>query len=618
MDDVGNLYVVGTTYGALPGQTNLGGGDAYLRKFDGNGNELWTRQFGTQQDDALRGVGVDGAGRVYVVGQTIGALPGQTAFSQEDAYVRKYDKDGNELWTRQFGTHLTDDALAMAIDGVGNFYVVGGTWGELPGQTNLGGRDAYVRKYDGDGNELWTRQFGTNSRDDATEVAVDGAGNVYVVGDIPAALPGQTNLGRYDAYLRKYDNEGRELWTRQFGSQHFDLAWDVAVDRTGKVYVAGWTRGPLPGQAHLGDFDAFVGSYDGDGNQLWFHQFGTSENEHARRVLVDRLGNLYLVGYTDGAFPGHASSRQGDAFVMKMSGVRLAAASAKATVTRTTAPDVAWTRQFGTQADDFAKDLVVDGAGNLYVVGYTLGVFPGQTDLMGQDAFLRKYDSDGNGIWTRQFGPQGYITALDVSVDNAGYLYVVGDTWGTLPGQSNFGQGDAYVIKYDNDGDQLWTDQFGTSGNDTAAHAAVDQSGNLYVSGETEGTLPGQTKYSQSGRDSYLVKYDSDGHRLWTRQFGVFDIQGRDTSALWVEVDKAGNVYVAGEAEAAFPGQTSQGAEDIFLRRYDSGGNELWTRQFGTQDHDRDPALAVDGVGNIYVVGRVDGAFAGQTNFRFA
>ncbi|MCH8282423.1 MAG: SBBP repeat-containing protein, partial [Chloroflexi bacterium] len=86
----------------------------------------------------------------------------------------------------------------------------------------MGDADAYLRKYDGHGKEIWTQQFGTESEDHATGVTADGAGNLYVVGLTRGVFPGYTGLVGidYDAYLRKYDGDGNELWTRQFGTPH--------------------------------------------------------------------------------------------------------------------------------------------------------------------------------------------------------------------------------------------------------------------------------------------------------------------------------------------------------------------------------------------------------------
>ena len=149
---------------------------------------------------------------------------------------------GDIDWLRQFGSDLTgsgqglDPARAVAADG--SVYVVGDLPRALPGQTSAGGVDAYVRKYDAAGNELWTRQFGTGDTDQAFGIAVNAPG-VYVVGVTAGALPGQTTAGD-DVFVRKYDAGGTELWTRQFGSASDDFATGVAADASSPSDVRSW------------------------------------------------------------------------------------------------------------------------------------------------------------------------------------------------------------------------------------------------------------------------------------------------------------------------------------------------------------------------------------------
>ncbi|MBI2819368.1 MAG: SBBP repeat-containing protein, partial [Acidobacteria bacterium] len=145
-------------------------------------------------------------------------------------------------WIRQFGSTSNDWANRVAVDTSG-VYVAGLTNGALPGQTSAGLEDAFLRKYEDSGNELWTRQFGSESSDVALGVAVN-ATDVYVVAYTKDTLLGGT-VGR-DAFVGKYDTNGNESWTRPFGSTSYDEAWGVAVDATG-VYVAGITGGALPG-----------------------------------------------------------------------------------------------------------------------------------------------------------------------------------------------------------------------------------------------------------------------------------------------------------------------------------------------------------------------------------
>ena len=177
------------------------------------------------------GVAVDGSG-IYVAGNTTGPLPGQSyAGGAVDAFLRKYTLDGTELWTHEFGTSASDGVSGISIDGTG-IYILGTTEGVLPGQTNTGLKDAYVRKYDLDGIELWTRQFGTSASEEAYAISVHGSG-VYLAGSTQGSFPGENKSGFLDAFVKKFDTDGTELWTDQFGSS----ANGISADASG-VYVS--------------------------------------------------------------------------------------------------------------------------------------------------------------------------------------------------------------------------------------------------------------------------------------------------------------------------------------------------------------------------------------------
>jgi|GEM_PF-784617 len=659
VDAEGSVYVAGHLFHVLPGQTGAGGLDAYLRKYDAHGNELWTRQFGTTGDDAALGVAAHEGG-VYVTGFISGVLPGQTSAGSTDAFVRKYDTDGNVLWTRQFGTTGLDEAACVAVDGSGVYvggsvsstpnhqdtafvrkfdtdgneqwthefrptvlhifgdahvftvgvdasgvYAGGWTAGVLPGQVResyVDGYDAFVRKYDTDGHELWTRQFGAINEDRPSNTAVQslavGVSGVYVAGHTTSTLPGQTRGEYSDAFVRRYDADGNELWTRQFTSSDNDPATGdndsvlgVAVDNSG-VYLAGITEAAFPGQTEAGGAaDAFVRKYDAVGNELWTKQFGTTETDIAYGIAVNAAG-VYVAGQADGTLPGGGT---GQSFLRKY--------DAGGT-------DI-FTRQFGPAMDgpiDAAR--AVDADGNVYVAGDVTGNLPGQTGAGGLgapfdgEAFVRKYDVAGNELWTRQFGTAGFDQALFVAVDLSG-IYVTGYTTGALPGQSSAGGHDAFVRKYDDAGNELWTRQFGTSGTDSAFSIAVDETG-VFVTGSTTGAFSGQ--FSAGGQDAFVRKYDAAGNELWTRQFGTADWDQATSSAT----DAAG-VYISGFTSATFAGQASAGEYDVFLRKYGTDGNELWTRQFGSSSADEAYGIAADTSG-VYVAGRTAGTLPNQAS----
>ncbi len=142
--------------------------------------QLWLRQFGTSDMDWAYALAPDGAGGVMVSGYTLGDLGGPNA-GDRDAYLARYDSAGNRLWIRQFGTSSSDGAYALASDGAGGVMVAGGTGGSLGGP-NAGSNDVFLARYDGAGNQLWIRQFGTSERDWATALAPDGSGGVVLTG----------------------------------------------------------------------------------------------------------------------------------------------------------------------------------------------------------------------------------------------------------------------------------------------------------------------------------------------------------------------------------------------------------------------------------------------------
>jgi len=392
---------------------------------------------------------------------------------------------GAALWVRQFGSSASDVASSVSADASGNVFVAGLTSAALPGQRSAGATDAYVRKYDANGTEAWTRQFGSDTDDSAYSVSADANGNALVAGD-------SFESGDADAYVRKYDASGNDLGIVQFATDGYDSASSVSADASGGFAVAGYTNGALPGQTSAGGIDVFVSKYDASSTQLWTRQFGTSTNDLAYSVSVDTNGNVVVAGYTSGALPGQTSAGSADAFVRKYSagGTQL------------------WTQQLGTSGSDLAYSVSTDASGNIFVAGQTSGALPGQTSAGSTDAFLRKYDAAGTELWTRQFGTSTFDGARSVSVDASGNLFVVGATDGTLPGQTSAG-GDAFVRKYDAGGTELWTRQLGTRpmgmySSDGASSVSADASGNAFVAGYTEVALPGQV--GAGGEDAFLVK----------------------------------------------------------------------------------------------------------------
>jgi prepilin-type N-terminal cleavage/methylation domain-containing protein len=606
VDATNNVYVSGFTDGSFGSFTNAGGNDAFIQKYDSYGTLVWTQQFGTTLADANNGLIINASG-VYVVGSTSGTLPGKTSLGSQDAFIRKYDFAGNEVWTTQFGTAASDSAFDVAVGQANELYVSGFTQGSFPTFTLSGTQDAYIRRFDTTGTEVWTRQFGTVGVDVAGSLVTDSSGSVVVSGFVTGALPGKTQVGGQDAFVREYDSSGTELWTQQFGTTGTDTGGSLAIDSSNSIYSAGYVTGTLPGQTGFGNADGYIRKFDSSGVTQWTKQLGTSTFDYAYDVIASN-GFVYTSGYTSAALPTQTLIGGQDAFLCKLDASTGAGCDSSVT-TAAVNTNALWTRQFGTSGDDQAIGLYTDVNGFTYVGGRVGLALTGQTNAGGQDMFLRKYDSSGAEVWTKQSGSTGDDSILAIAVNGVN-VYTVGLTTGSLNGLSNSGSSDAFIRKYDTSGTELWTREFGTTGDDQARSVAVDVSGNVYVSGYVTAALPGQT-FAGGTYDAFLRKYDSAGTELWTREFGT---SGFD-QAYSTSFDNAGNVYVVGTVAGALSSQTWAGSNDAFIRKYDSAGTELWTRQFGTSSADLIYRVTVDSTNKIDVAGYANAALPGQTAF---
>jgi len=322
-------------------------------------------------------------------------------------------------------------------------------------------------------------------------------------------------------------------------------------------------------------------------------------------ITVDSSGNSYVTGVTDGKLDGQAITGHHDVFVIKYnaSGVRQ------------------WTRLLGVSGNyTRGIGIAVDPSGNSYATGFANGDLDMQIKTGLSDAFVIKYDPNGVKQWTKLSGsPNGVTQGFDIAVDPSGNSYVTGYTDGNLDGESKTGLEDAFVIKYNSSGVKQWTRLSGVANGQTLLQTmgtgiGLDASGNIYVSGYTQGKLDGQSKTGAT--DVFVIKYNASGVKQWTRLLGDpgAATQGRDLA-----VDPSGNSYVTGEATGNLDGQIKAGGiqaggSDVFVIKYNSSGVKQWARLLGGVPSDVaiGYGIAVDSSGNSYITGLAAGNLDGH------
>lgn len=331
VDTNGNCYVAGSyearaSFGTvtLTNTSSASFPDAFVAKFDANGSNVWAKSLGiAAATDFATAVALDGAGNVFVAGQSqITSFNGVTLTNLGRIFIAKYDNSGNPQWARKAGGSTAgqfDQATALAADAAGNVYLAGvfaGATADFDGGTSLanrGGTDAFVARFSPAGGLQWVQQLGGAQDDRANGLAVDSAGNAYVVGEFTGAiqLPGTnltTGVSDQNAFIARIDPTGAVNWARQAGGTLPDSARAVTVDRSNQVFVAGYFSGAA---AFGGDtlvsvgntYDAFLARLDTNGTFAFAQQAGGSDlgGDFGLGVAVDPSGNALLTGYFNGA-----------------------------------------------------------------------------------------------------------------------------------------------------------------------------------------------------------------------------------------------------------------------------------------------------------------------------
>jgi hypothetical protein len=378
-------------------------------------------QFGTSEFDNARDVALLPDGRVAVVGVTAGAFPGDIARGSFDSYIAVFGSTGELQWLDQFGSSALDAAVSVTADPTG-IYVAGEFFGGLEGATSVGDGDAYLRKYDLDGRLRWTQVFGTKTRDFVAGTAVS-HGRVYVGGWTLGAFPGHENRGGTDLYLATFTPSGAQRRTEQFGTPAFEWTRSITADRSG-AYILAETEGALGGR-NLGASDIVVRRYSRSGAARWTRQVGTATGDAAADIDVAD-GMLAVAAFSRARFPG--ARAEGPVLV------RLDARTGR----------VRWASAYG-DADTGIAGIAIESEPRLeiWAAGTTTRAIGEQEPQRG-DGYAIRVNAAGQPIDGALVGTPSYEFVTEIEAD-ASKAVLVGFTGGTFPEAVPSGDDDAFL-----------------------------------------------------------------------------------------------------------------------------------------------------------------------------
>jgi hypothetical protein len=468
-------------------------------------------------------------------GKSPGCQPTQRRLARKLRVERLEDR---ALLAYDFGYALglgsagIDVGLAVAADSAGNVAVVGNfTNGSIdldPGLgsyvlPNAGASDGFAASYDPLGNLRWGVHFASAGSNNATEVAMDRAGNTFVYGSftgtIQVGASGATPLtltaaaGGSDACLAKIDPAGNLLWARTLGEGGVRrLANGIATDSAGNVYLTG----DLEGTKHM-----FVAGYDNStGATAWsrvvsggtgINRLGYITYASGIDVAVDATGNVYATGRYMGTIDFNPNPTQTNSLSNSGTSKKVLNVEADVFVLKLNAAgNYLWAGSLGGRGLDVPAQMATDGLGNVYVSGSFgdagrpsyIDADPGPATLsMPPGGFLVKLDPSRNLIWGRSAAADG------LEVDAVGNVYATSPFSGTIdadpgPGVFNLtsaGSNDIIVRKLDSAGNFVWAGAMGGPGFESPRAVAIDGQGTIFTVGAFRGTVdfdPGVGTYS--------------------------------------------------------------------------------------------------------------------------
>lgn len=401
---------------------------------------------------------------IYVCGTT------WTDTSGNDFLVIKYSPSGDVMWSQTYnGTYNgSDEASAIAVDTNGNVYVTGSSEGKIPGTSSPSGKDYVTIKYDKDGNKKWTARYNgnANTTDSTAAIGIFNDTSIVVTGFIT-----QTTTGRNFGTIAYGSTAGNQLWVTTYtgtATGSVDEASSLTTDEDGYIYVNGRSTGD-------NGRDLMTMKYENDGDIVWERRYadylGGNRLYERDPIALDKNGNVYAAG-------------------------TLGATTDCALIKYNASGTFQWVQTYdgaGSTTDQVLA-IAVDTNTNIFLTGYAGG------DGTGNDYATLAYASNGDALWLQLYDGSagGNDIATAIALDDSGRVYVTGAS------ATHCTNLDFVTIKYlgDDDGDLVWTQHYNSFNSDTdmASAVAVDEGGDVYVTGKS--------KTAESGFDATTVKYD--------------------------------------------------------------------------------------------------------------
>lgn len=637
--------------------TPVGSKDIFIAKYDNNGNYLFVKGIGSSNTEIVNDITTDGSNNIYIAGSFLGSVDFDPSIATQtltsaggyDIFIAKYDLSGNYIYAKSMGGTASDDCNSISVDASMNVYITGpflltADFDPSAAVQNLiaGGffQDIFIAKYDVNGNYIYAGSMGSNTSGDVGQAnTIDNSGNLIFSGyfrntvdfDISASVQNQTTPGINNAFITKYDNVGNYMWALTLGNYPNlggmnEYCREVVYDVTGNVYVIGSYQGitdfdpSIATQTLLsqGQEDIYFAKYDANGNYLFVKSIGSTGYDVGVGIRLDGSGNICLTGLYTGTVDFDPSAATQTVVSVGFTDIFMAKYDMNG--------NFIFVKSIGASTSDNVADLFVDASGNYFITGTfanTMDFDPSPATQTitagGLDKFFAKYDQNGNYLLAKTFGSG---IPISISSDAIGNIYVGGYFNGTVdfdPALAvqnlvSAGADDIYLAKYDLNGNYLFANRIGNTGNERCYSMKTDNSGNIYVTGHISGVTTDfdpspavQNLVALGSNDIYFAKYDNLGNYQFAKLLGgPGSEQGQDIYFNGTDIYLTGTFDSTGDFDpsATVQNLTNTSATfDVFIAKYDLNGNYIYAKSIGGNAFDTGGSVLADPSGIVYLTG---------------
>lgn len=400
----------------------------------------------------------------------------------------------NTAFIQSLGGSETDTFSSGVENSKGEIIAIGySSSSSINGVKNNGKDDAVIAKYNSDGTLKWTKLFGGSEREKFYDIVLNDDDTFTVVGLSKSTSLGYANNGDYDAIIAKFDDEGNNLWIKNFGGSLRDEFRSLRKTSDGGYIAIGFSSSTDAGFTNNGETDGIIVKFDANGNKLWHKSFGGNKAEELYSIIEVSDGYI-AVGNSQSTDLDVTNRGYVDAIIVKFD----------------IDGNYLWTKSIAGSAYDSLRSIqkldngfIVAGESYSSNAGFT-NLGPSST----RDAIIAKYDFDGNQTWLRNFGgSDNDVFSYTINSSNDEYL-AIGYSESSDGGFSNRGDKDAFMVKFNDAGNVLKIDSFGGSLKEEIDRGFYTTDGSLLFFGESASTDAG-FENKGGATDALLLKYST-------------------------------------------------------------------------------------------------------------